>query len=76
MNESNGHVFVGIPYQGNAWWSFMAIIMTVAFLNSLLGNWRDRKAGRGIDVQAVMVKSIIFLILVSIPLFQVFSHSW
>lgn len=76
MNEPNGHVFVGIPYQGNAWWSFIALVMIIVFMNSLLGNWRDRKAGRRIDVQAVIVKCIIFLMLVSVPLFQVLSHSW
>jgi hypothetical protein len=76
MNEANGHVLVGIPYQGNAWWLLMALLIATIFLSSLFNMWRDRQAGLPVDLQAIIVKALIFLMVMILPVSQIFSHRW
>ena len=74
MRQSDRHVILDVPYQGNAWWVVVglgSLVLLAYFLWRVKGK---RKVGLPVDVRAVIVACIFFLGVFALAVFQVLSH--
>jgi len=76
MSESNGHVLLDVPYQGNGWW-LVGVLFPVLVLYHVLSRARSRrKAGMPVDVRALILVCIFALGFFALSLFQILTHEW
>ena len=74
MTETNGHVIVDVPYQGNAWWIVLGLGSLFILYGVVSGARSKRKAGLPVDTGALIFACIFFLSFFALAVFQVLSH--
>jgi hypothetical protein len=74
MMESNGHVVLDVPYQGNGWWLILGIGSLFMLYRVLSGARKKRKTGLPIDTPSLIFALVFFLGFFVVALIQVLTH--
>ena len=61
-------------YQGNAWWTFCAVVSIVLLVRVALEFRRKHRAGEAVRSGDVIRTSVVFLMFLGIAIYQILTH--